>query len=41
MALIELEDVRKSYQLGPTTVEALRGVSLSIVVKYTTAGELG
>jgi ABC-type lipoprotein export system ATPase subunit len=30
MALIELEDVRKSYQLGQTTVEALRGISLSI-----------
>lgn len=30
MALIELRDVRKIYHLGETTVEALRGVSLTI-----------
>jgi putative ABC transport system ATP-binding protein len=30
MSLIVLENVRKQYQLGETTVEALRGVSLSV-----------
>jgi ABC-type lipoprotein export system ATPase subunit len=30
MSLIQLEDIRKVYQLGGNTVEALRGVSLSV-----------
>ncbi|HTD65271.1 MAG TPA: ABC transporter ATP-binding protein, partial [Candidatus Limnocylindria bacterium] len=29
-SIVRLEDVQKTYQMGPATVHALRGVSLQI-----------